>query len=97
MTNRALCFIVTAEVFLAGFFLMSCESPMPQGIQQARLTAAQLQAHYQEDDPTAPVILVVVIVAGLNIGEYWLVASGRQVPLLKLIPRAKVPAEDLDK
>jgi low temperature requirement protein LtrA len=45
----------------------------------------------------AGLAVVVVIVAGLNIGEYWLVASGRQVPLLKLIPRAKVPAEDLDK
>ncbi len=31
----------------------------------ARLSAAQLQARYQEDDPTAPVILVVVIIAAI--------------------------------
>jgi uncharacterized membrane protein len=31
----------------------------------ARLNSAQLQAHYQEDDPTAPVILVVVIAAAI--------------------------------
>ena len=30
-----------------------------------RMNAAQLQAHYQEDDPTAPVILVVVIVSAI--------------------------------
>lgn len=31
----------------------------------ARLNAAQLHARYQEDDPTAPVILVVVIIAAI--------------------------------
>ena len=31
----------------------------------ARLTAAQLQARYQEDDPTAPVILVVIIITAV--------------------------------
>jgi uncharacterized membrane protein len=31
----------------------------------ARLSAAQLQARYQEDDPTAPVIFVVVILAAI--------------------------------
>jgi starvation-inducible outer membrane lipoprotein len=41
MTNRALRFIFAADVFLAAFFLAGCESTMPQGIQQARLTAAQ--------------------------------------------------------
>ena len=41
MTNRALRFVFAADVFLAAFFLASCESPMPQGIQQARVTAAQ--------------------------------------------------------
>jgi len=41
MTNRALRFFFAVDVFLAAFFLASCETPMPQGIQQARLTAAQ--------------------------------------------------------
>ena len=41
MTNRVLRFIFTADIFLAAFLLASCESPMPQGIQQARVTAAQ--------------------------------------------------------
>ena len=41
MGNRALRFIFAAGIFLAASFLASCESPMPQGIQQARLAAAQ--------------------------------------------------------
>ena len=41
MTNRALRFLLAADVFLAAFFLASCESTMPQGIQQARLATAQ--------------------------------------------------------
>lgn len=41
MTNRALRFILTVDLFLAVFFLAGCETPMPSGIQQARATAAQ--------------------------------------------------------
>jgi len=48
MTNRALRFIFAVDVFLGAFFLASCESPMPQGIQQARVTAA---ANIQAETP----------------------------------------------
>jgi hypothetical protein len=48
MTRRAFHFIFTVDVFLAAFFLASCESPMPQGIQEARLTAA---ANIQAEAP----------------------------------------------
>jgi hypothetical protein len=41
MTNRALRFILTVDLFLAAFFLASCATTMPSGIQQARATAAQ--------------------------------------------------------
>ena len=50
MTNRTLRFILTVDVFLAAFFLASCETPMPSGIQQARITAAQnIQAEVPGD------------------------------------------------
>jgi hypothetical protein len=48
MTNRALRFIFAVDVFLAAFFLASCESPMPQGIQQSRAAAA---ANIQAETP----------------------------------------------
>ncbi len=41
MTNRALRFILKVDLFLAAFFLASCATPMPSGIQQARVNAAQ--------------------------------------------------------
>ena len=41
MANRALRFFFAIEVFLVVFFFASCESPITQGIQEARLTAAQ--------------------------------------------------------
>ena len=41
MAHRAVRFFFAVEVFFAAFFLASCESTMPEGIQQARLTAAQ--------------------------------------------------------
>jgi hypothetical protein len=41
MTNRALRFIFASEILLAAFFLAGCETTMPEGIQQARITAAQ--------------------------------------------------------
>jgi uncharacterized membrane protein len=34
-------------------------------IRMARLDAAQLRAHYEEEDPTAPVILLVVVIGAL--------------------------------
>src|SRR6266478_4666145 len=40
MINRALRFVFAAEILLAVFFLPGCET-MPQGIQQARIEAAQ--------------------------------------------------------
>ena len=40
MINRALRFVFAADIFLAVFFLAGCET-MPQGIQQARIEAAQ--------------------------------------------------------
>ena len=41
MTRRTLRFFFAVDIFFAAFFFASCESPMPQGIQQARLAAAQ--------------------------------------------------------
>jgi hypothetical protein len=50
MINRALRFVFAADIFLVAFFLTSCESPMPQGIQQARVNAAQsIQAEVPGD------------------------------------------------
>jgi hypothetical protein len=50
MTNRALRFIFAGPLFLSPFFLANCGSPMPQGIQQARITAAQnIQAEVPGD------------------------------------------------
>lgn len=48
MAIRALRFLFAADVFLAAFFLTGCGSTMPQGIQQARLTAA---ANIQAEAP----------------------------------------------
>jgi hypothetical protein len=48
MTKRARRFIFTAHLFLAAIFLASCETQMPQGIQQARVTAA---ANIQAETP----------------------------------------------
>jgi hypothetical protein len=48
MTKRARRFLFTAHFFLAAIFLASCESPMSQGIQQARVTAA---ANIQAETP----------------------------------------------
>jgi hypothetical protein len=41
MSSRELRFTFAVDIFLAAFLLASCESPMPEGIQQARITAAQ--------------------------------------------------------
>ena len=41
MSNCALRFFFAVEVSLAVYFLAGCETPMPEGIQQARLAAAQ--------------------------------------------------------
>ena len=41
MANRTLCFFAAVEVFLAAFFLAGCETTMPDGIQEARVAAAQ--------------------------------------------------------
>lgn len=41
MNHRALRLLFAADIFLAAFFLASCETTMPQGIQEARLAAAQ--------------------------------------------------------
>ena len=41
MSRRTFRFISAINVFLAAFFLAGCESTMPQGIQEARLAAAQ--------------------------------------------------------
>lgn len=41
MTQRTRRFLFAIEVFLGALFLTNCESPMPEGIQQARLSAAQ--------------------------------------------------------
>jgi hypothetical protein len=50
MTNRALRLIFAAGIFLAASFLAGCETTMPQGIQQARITAAQnIQAEVPGD------------------------------------------------
>jgi hypothetical protein len=48
MSNRALRFILTVDLLLAAFFLAGCESTEPQGIQQARATAA---ANIQAETP----------------------------------------------
>jgi hypothetical protein len=48
MTKRARRFIFAAHLFLAAIFLASCETTMPQGIQQARVTAA---ANIQAETP----------------------------------------------
>jgi hypothetical protein len=48
MTNRALRFIFAVDVFLAAFLLAGCGSTEPQGIQQARVTAA---ANIQAEAP----------------------------------------------
>ena len=42
MTDRAFRFFFAVEVFLLAFFLASCGSEMPEGIQEARLKAAQV-------------------------------------------------------
>lgn len=41
MTARSLRFFFAIDIFLAAFFLASCETTMPEGIQQARVAAAQ--------------------------------------------------------
>lgn len=41
MINRTLRLVFALDVFLAVFLLAGCETTMPQGIQQARLEAAQ--------------------------------------------------------
>lgn len=48
MNNRALRFLLAVDVFLAALSLAGCETTMPQGIQQARLTAA---ANIQAEPP----------------------------------------------
>ena len=48
MTKRARQFIFAGHLFLAAIFLASCETTMPQGIQQARVTAA---ANIQAETP----------------------------------------------
>src|SRR2546430_17735514 len=49
-TRREFRFILAVNLFLAALFLISCESPMPQGIEQARQTAAQnIQAEVPGD------------------------------------------------